>query len=532
MSGLNRNLMQTALRGTVGWLIRLSLASAILPGPAKGTPMVETEVARFTVGEVTIHRTGGDDPFADEVWLVARKPDGSERRVPTFYDGDDVWRVRLAPDQVGRWECRVEPSEGIRRMTGLLSAARGTFQCVSNGPEDRGGVEIDPDHPHHFRYQDGTPYFLLGYECDWLFALDMNHPDTKPMAGFLDTLARFGFNYLVVQAYAHDTSWCPGHSNPYDVGPPALFAWEGTNENPDHARLNLAYWRAYDRMVQALDARGITSQIMFKVFNKMVTWPDKGSLEDDRFWRYVVARYQAYNVAWNLAKEAWYDKDLAYWNNRAALIRACDGHGRLICIHDWNVPGMEVDFLTEQQHTHWHEHILAERSRAEHPVVNIEYGYEDGSIRTYNVAQSADEVRRRTWLIVVGGGYPVYYFNPTAWDVIKHEEIPPGYAQMGLVRQVMASLPFAEMEPHDELAEGAYCLAKPGRAYLLYQAKRGPVVLTIKGKGAFAVEWIDPGAGHRLRGDSVEPGRPRLAPPGSLKSGDALLVVRRVPLSD
>ncbi len=494
------------------------------------------KVPRFEVQEVQVRRApAGGNPFADDVRLRVTAPDGSRRAVPAFYDGDDTWRVRLMPDQVGPWRCELEGAGDVRAVSGLLAAPAGAFECVrQNDPKVRGGIQVDPDHPHHFRRQDGSPWWLLGYECDWLFALDMNHPKEKPLAGFLDTLASYGFNYIVVQAYAHDTDWCPGRSGPYDVGPPALFAWEGTNEKPDHTRLNIAYWRAYDRAVQGLHARDMTAQIMIKVFNKKVAWPAKGSPEDDRFWRYVVARYQAYNVAWNLSKEAWYDKDAAYWNGRIALIRAHDAHRRPIAIHDWNPPEVAVDYLTDQQHERWHEHVLAERGRARRPVVNIEYGYEPGSLPTYNVTQPTAEVRRRTWLIAIAGGYPTYYFSPTAWDVIKWDEVPPGYAQMRTVRQVMESVPFRDMEPHDELARGGWCLARPGEAYLVYQQERGGLSLTVAdgGRGgAFSVEWIDPRDGRRHAAGDARAGEVTLARPEALAGDagppDALVLVRR-----
>jgi hypothetical protein len=34
-----------------------------------------------------------------------------------------------------------------------------------------GGLIVDPLHPHHFIWQDGTRYFLMGYECDFLWIL-------------------------------------------------------------------------------------------------------------------------------------------------------------------------------------------------------------------------------------------------------------------------------------------------------------------------------------------------------------------------
>jgi hypothetical protein len=166
-------------------------------------------------------------------------------------------------------------------------------------------------------------------------------------------------------------------------------------------------------------------------------------------------------------------------------------------------------------------------------VVNIEYGYEPGSIKTYGVFQTTDEVRRRTWLIAIAGGHPTYYFSPTAWDVIKWDEVPPGYAQMRLVRATLESVPFREMEPHDELAKGGWCLAKPGEAYLVYQEKRGPLALVIAGAegqpaaGAFSVEWMDPRDGKRYPAEPVRAGRVNLAPPQPGPAADAVVLVRQ-----
>lgn len=52
-----------------------------------------------------------------------------------------------------------------------------------------GPVRVDPANPHHFRYADGTPYFLLGYEINWLWAFDMTAPKPKRLLALLDNVA-------------------------------------------------------------------------------------------------------------------------------------------------------------------------------------------------------------------------------------------------------------------------------------------------------------------------------------------------------
>jgi hypothetical protein len=66
------------------------------------------------------------------------------------------------------------------------------------------------------------------------------------------------------------------------------------------------------------------------VYNKLVNWPEKRSLADDLFFRYVVARYQGYsNVVWDFSKESYNERDKAYLENRVCLIKASDGYRRL-----------------------------------------------------------------------------------------------------------------------------------------------------------------------------------------------------------
>jgi len=45
-------------------------------------------------------------------------------------------------------------------------------------------------------------------------------------------------------------------------------------------------------------------------------------------------------------------------------------------------------------------------------------GLED---RTYPRSNTAEDHALRSWEVVVGGGYPAYYYTYTAWDVIRPE---------------------------------------------------------------------------------------------------------------
>ena len=150
-------------------------------------------------------------------------------RIPGFYDGGTVWKVRFSPTVGGTWTIKTSSSDPN------LDAKTLTVKC-SGKPEagGRGPLKIDPKHPRHFLYEDGSRFFLLGYECDWLWALDTTKPNLPTVNSFLKKLSGHGCNYMLLNIYAHDTRWKPGNTEPRDYGPPPIFPWVGTNEAPDH----------------------------------------------------------------------------------------------------------------------------------------------------------------------------------------------------------------------------------------------------------------------------------------------------------
>ena len=226
-------------------------------------------------------------------------------------------RSATAPTLEGDW------SLTTRSDVAELNQQTRTFVCVKNpSGAIHGGLGIDAANRHQFAFEDGAHFLPIGYECDWLWALDANDPQLKTINPFLDKLAANGFNYIILNAYAHDTTWRKGKTADDDFGPPPLYAWEGSNDKPDHGRFNLAYWQHYDRVIDAMYRRGIMAHVLMRVYNKGVKWPANGSPEDDQYFRWLIARYAAYpNVTWDFSKEAQNEKDLNYKTDRLRFIR-------------------------------------------------------------------------------------------------------------------------------------------------------------------------------------------------------------------
>jgi len=472
------------------------------------------------------------DPFQVSFSAQATGPGGAELTVPGFYDGNRTWKIRFSAPAEGDW--RLTTRSDVAELDGLRTAVT----CVANrSPSIHGGVRVDPVRPHQFVFEDGTRFLPVGYECDWLWALDSNDPGLPVTNTFLDKLLANGFNFVILNAFAYDTSWRRGHTGADDFGPPPFYPWDGSNDQPDFGHFDLRYWRHYDRVIDALYQRGIWAHMLIKVYNKHVQWPANGSPEDDRYFRWLIARYAAYpNITWDLAKEANYEKDTGYKLGRLRFIRANDPYRRLITVHD-DRAGYDrgiyddlADYRSDQQHQLWRETMLAHLQQRAWPVINAEFGYEQGpggsADKTYGVAQSPEEVVRRAWEVYAAGGFGAYYYTYTAWDIIRPEDTPPGYAYFKHLRDFFEGTAYWRMRAINGISSAGSCLAEPGREYVVFLGKAARFTLNIEGAiGPLSTEWYHPLTGERRKASFVENGMTMLTPPADWGTGPIALHV-------
>ena len=279
-----------------------------------------------------------------------------------------------------------------------------------------------------------------------------------------------------------------------------MYVFGGTNEEPDHSRLNPDFFRDYDALMRLLHERGIVAHIMIQVQNKKVNWPERRSTEDDLYWSYVVARYQAFgNVVWDIGKECYnLFKETGghdYTLDRIALVRRCDAYGHLVTAHDpaGNSAGTicEVDeacdFVSDQIHVGdcavYNREAIAKQRTLPRPYLNIEYGYEEGAeqLKTYRSRTTTEwqSVLKWTWSIYAAGAYACYYYSNTAWDLVKFDPEPEGWVRYAYLARLLASLPFNEMTPANEMVDRGFCLAKAGCDYLVFLPDGGDVELDL-----------------------------------------------------
>lgn len=98
-----------------------------------------------------------------------------------------------------------------------------------------------------------------------------------------------------------------------------------------------------------------------------------------------------------------------------------------------------------------------------------------------------------------GVSEPSYNPGDPVWESIRNNL---GYARIYAMR-----MDLAHATPHGELASTGYCLAVPGKEYLVFAPGGGTVTVDLNGAvGPHAVEWLDPQTGHTIAGSSVAGG--------------------------
>ena len=281
------------------------------------------------------------NPYADvECWVELRGPRFAGR-VYGFWDGGDVFRVRVVATAPGRWRWRSGSNQsrdqGLDGRAGTFAAGPWPEAEKARNPNRRGFLRATPN-GHALEYADGTPFFLVG--DTWLGAATWRLPlteapadSTEPGPGvtFQDAVAfrrRQGFNSVSMIAafptwatdqypatYAdtagvyYRNAWeafgvtTPGGQmtakamhdergyRPFEILP-------GRQGLPDYDRIVPEFFRSLDRKVALLNAAGFVP--ILETVRRDVTPPWKAYFDFDRsygrFVEYLAARYGAWSI--------------------------------------------------------------------------------------------------------------------------------------------------------------------------------------------------------------------------------------------
>jgi hypothetical protein len=320
---------KTNQHAVVAFTAVLLLAPLAAPQAAEPVPVrVEANcVAEVTVAAAKLHA----NPFQDlTVDAVVTAPSGRTIRVPMFWAGGDQWKLRYASAEPGlhvfKTECSDPGDTGLHDRTGRIEVVP---YGGGNPLYRRGPVQLSANR-RYFAHADGTPFFWLA--DSWWHAMSSR----LTMNGFKTLVAdrvKKGFNVIQFAV-----------ANPCDIAP---FDPRGGNEaghawTKDFGTINPAYWDLTDQRVEYLIEQGLMPSIMG-------TWGYylhfMGEEKMKRHWRYVIARYGAFPVAWILCGESrlpWYPlmgkgddgyRQTLRWTELSKTVRDLNSTHRLLGIH-------------------------------------------------------------------------------------------------------------------------------------------------------------------------------------------------------
>ncbi|EWH13638.1 hypothetical protein KLA_08745 [Cellulophaga geojensis KL-A] len=403
-------------------------------------------------------------PYTANFYAIFTHSNGTVQQVPGFYNGNKEWVIRFSSSLEGNWKFTTYAD--LKK----IHHKKGSVTVSSAATNNHGALVIPKNDPQNFYYEDGTPYFLLAFECDWLYALDYHNKKGLPKTEhLLNLLNQNGFNQVVMNVFSYDVSWTKDsklkqHPEHEFGGPKDIFPFLGNNNNPNYSALNPEFFKKLDRTISLMHNKRIAAHLMIYVWNKLVAWPNMNTDADNMYFDYVVKRYQAFpNIVWDISKEALYygRADEAYIHGRIERLKTNDKYNRLVSVHDYkycsNFPD-KVDFISSQNWSHniYNKMLEAKTKFKNKPIFNIEHGGYEESMYTVFTGDytNAETCLRRNYMCLFAGVYTTYYWQGTSWNVIIYnpfeqpkEFYKPKFIYFNYMQKLFSKLQFHKMKP-------------------------------------------------------------------------------------
>jgi hypothetical protein len=406
--------------------------------------------------------------FQTVLWAEARSPEFKTYKLPAFWAGGSKMVARVAPTEAGVW---------TYRLSGNVAALEGKEGKFTAAARDIDGF-IHRANVHHWRYTHSKKAHLwMGdtmYTLAWV--------DDAFFDAWLEARSKQKFTH--VRLYA----------GPVDRF--LMILWKPEGPPPE------AFYSKLDARLQRMNERGIIADLILAGDGDSLVKAFPTMAERERFLRYIVGRYSAFNVTWQLMQEYEEYSDPRGITKEVGLkLKELDPYGHPRTTHTLNTSSPLLG-------DGWMDHILYQSSddalgAIEHqeltaPQVNAEFAYENsgaGATHAHHVAP--DVFRKRLWNATMNGQYVTYgntgtYGGRNLPANAKHLEAP-GTKAMTAWFELMSRTRWWDLQPYFDL-DGGRALAHPDVEYVVYIEKPGPVEITVQ-KHSYNVYWIDPATG-------------------------------------
>ncbi len=449
------------------------------------------------------------NPFTQtELKVEFTRPDQTKLKIEGFYNGKNVWKFRIMPDQIGTWNYEAWFSDcSDKRISG-------SFVCTAS--DIPGLVAADQTNPVWFGFKGGKHQLIRSLHTGDRFFAD-NWPDSERKQ-FLDWLVENKYNTLSVASHLlnrNDENRGKGWNTP------DLWNSEKQQPNPEE----------YTKMERILDELADRKIIVFPFagfFGQKSNCP-LDSANQALYVRYTISRLGAY---WNTLYSVAGPEPL-YRNVKQFTKEQVDKLGKMIA--DQNAQGHLLTVHNEKDqnpfvNSSWasyqclqgpttistdtlYQGLMARRNLHQPVLAQEVLWYGNIYQQTYN----DEQLRKNAFTIMMAGaalnfadntGTSSTGFTGTLNLAERHQD---KHEIIKKVWDFFESIPFYQLTPSRNLSDNGFSMAKEGETYLTYLPNGGEVSVNTN-QGSYIGVWIK-GSDTTIRFDIGLTNGKKLVPP-------------------
>ncbi len=454
------------------------------------------------------------DPYRDVVLDVTHtRPDGRTIAFWGFHDGGDTWRIRFMPDTPGLWRYDARFSDGS-------PAAHGMFECVAS--DLPGPIAVHAANPQWFGWKGGDAALLRALHVgDRFFARNWDDADSaadgNPRAAFLDWAKQQGYNTLSIASHYLNRAR-KGRGEGWDT--PKLWP------------LDASEFRRLEQLLDDLAARRFIVYPFAGFFGRDSGFP-RDPAEQTRYIRHTLARLAP---SWNLLLNVSGPEPLlrskpfltdGEANRLGSEIARLDPFQHPISMHNQTGP----DQFKDQP---WHTYGalqgpktfdraklrdgLLKSHHVQKPLLAQETLWSGNLNHNKGVDYSDTDLRKNAYVIHFSAAALVFADNNGDSSTGFSGTLDPAdcrQARHDILKRMwdtVAALPWQRTTPRPDLVTAtgggsAFCLADPGRTYLVYLETPGTVNVRVTGSPT-----PSNGSTPKTPPTAVAPAKPATAP--------------------
>lgn len=508
-----------------------------------------------------------ENPFLDvELGCRFTSPSGKEYIIQGFYDGDNTWKVRFSPDEVGVWSYKTFTQISDPDLT-----TSSQFEVTEPDKPVRGFLKACAGRYWGLEYESSKPCFIFGDTMYNLFGVAHSRLDVETV---LKRRAQQGFNLIRVRVPVSPFHPPRGYN---DWQTKSCWPWTGSPQKPVFDRFNLEYFRTVDNVMHLAQKLGIGFEMIIEAWGFEYPFNQRTSFlpEYEELWiRYLIARYDAFSslYVWTLMNEYelypngnWhYTPEADLWAIRVGkFVKNIAPHGHLVAIHNGpeeppfaqrfkRAPNV-IDLImfqtwgTREKDNAWlaagiENKISHSLKEWEGASILAEYGYERNPSLELKLPShehlDPEHTRRGVWRGAFCGIGVIHGFENTWGPWWIPEEDQEGMKYLLILKKFfMEEVEFHHFRPDNEIIDKSIqyepgtkplCMSASQKdAFLVYLPVGGSVALNLPGVSEFESIWYNPRTGGKQEAQGMVSEDTAKFEPASSNRDDWTLVLRK-----